>query len=53
MNEKIIENIDYTGTDKKVDKLINEVCLYMVGFSRNYIENEIKKAYLFAREAHH
>ncbi len=45
--------IDYTEVDKKVDKLIAWVCLYMNEFGEKFIDKEIKKAYLFAREAHH
>lgn len=45
--------IDYTSIDKKVDKLIKNVCIYLSDLSPDYIANEIKKAYLFAREAHH
>lgn len=53
MEQKIDVEIDYASVDKKVDKLIKNVCLYLSGLSPDYIENEIKKAYLFAREAHH
>lgn len=45
--------IDYTSVDKKVDKLIKNVCIYSSDLSPDYIANEIKKAYLFARDAHH
>ncbi len=53
MESQEIKEIDYTSVDKKIDKLIKEVCLYLNEFSPEYVENEIKKAYLFAREAHH
>ncbi len=46
-------SIDYSLVDKKVDKLIKNICLYLSELSPEYIENEVKKAYLFAREAHH
>ena len=38
---------------RQFDKLIKNVCLYLSELSPDYIENEIKKAYLFARDAHH
>lgn len=51
--ETINQEIDYTGVDKKVEKLISKVCLYLKDVSPDYIHNEITKAYIFARDAHH
>lgn len=45
--------INYMNVDKKIEKLIKNVCLYLSDFSPEYIANEIKKAYIFARDAHH
>lgn len=45
--------IDYSWTDKKVDKIIKQVAIYAPHLSYDYIVNEIKKAYIFARDAHH
>ncbi len=45
--------INYSQVDKKVEKLVKNVSLYLHDLSLEYIENEIKKAYLFARDAHH
>lgn len=45
--------INYSNVDKKVEKLIKNVCLYLTEFSPEYVSNEIKKAYIFARDAHH
>ncbi|MGE4443992.1 MAG: bifunctional (p)ppGpp synthetase/guanosine-3',5'-bis(diphosphate) 3'-pyrophosphohydrolase [Candidatus Altimarinota bacterium] len=53
MEQNVEIKVDYTSVDKKVDKLIKNVCLYLSELSPDYIENEIKKAYLFARDAHH
>ena len=43
---------DYTKIDKKVDNIIEKVSLYMNNLNKDYIKNEIYKAYLYAREAH-
>lgn len=53
METNIEIEIDYSQIDKKVEKLINQVSLYLKDFSYDYIKNEINKAYLFARVAHH
>lgn len=44
---------DYLKIDKKVELLINQVILYLKDFSRDYVSNEINKAYLYAKDAHH
>lgn len=44
---------DYLKIDKKVELLINQVILYLKDFSRDYVSNEINKAYLYAKNAHH
>ncbi len=44
---------DYLKIDKKVELLINQVVLYLKDFSRDYVSNEINKAYLYAKNAHH
>lgn len=43
---------NYTHIDKKIDMLIKKAGVYLSNISPEQIENEIKKAYLFAREAH-
>lgn len=43
---------DYSKIDKKVEKIIKEVCIYMKSLNTTFIWDEIKKAYLFARDAH-
>lgn len=53
METNINSEFDYSAVDKKVDKLIKKVRIYLSDFSQDFIENEINKAYLFAREAHH
>jgi hypothetical protein len=53
MEQNVEIKVDYTSVDKKVDKLIKNVCLYLSELSPDYIQNEIKKAYIFARDAHH
>lgn len=50
---KEIQDIDYSSIDKKVDKLIKKVCLYLTNDTQEHIRSEIMKAYLFARDAHH
>lgn len=45
--------INYSSVDRKVEKLVKNVSAYLHELSPEYIDNEIKKAYLFARDAHH
>lgn len=45
--------IDYTIADKKVEKLIKESSKYLTMLPYETIQHEIKKAYIFARDAHH
>lgn len=42
---------DYTSIDNKVKNIIKTVCLYS-DFEEHYIESEIWKAYIYARDAH-
>jgi hypothetical protein len=51
--DKNISDINYTSVDKKIDKLIHKICLYLSDISPEYIKDEINKAYIFAKEAHH
>ena len=53
METNINKEIDYSNVDKKIEKLIKRVSLYLHDLSPDYIANEINKAYLFARDAHH
>jgi len=46
-------HIDYTAVDQKVDAIIKIVCEYVTELSPKVIEMEIKKAYEFAKKAHH
>ncbi len=43
---------NYKKIDKKVDLIIKKVSKYMWNLNFEYIESEIKKAYLYARDAH-
>ena len=43
---------DYSAVDILVDEIIETVAGYMKGISRAFIEAELRKAYLFARDAH-
>lgn len=43
---------DYSTIDKKIDKIIKQVSLYIVNLDEGFIYDEIYKAYLFARDAH-
>lgn len=55
MDEKVSpthETYDYTFIDKKVDKIIKQVSGYLSDVSYENINSEIKKAYLYAKEAH-
>jgi len=52
MNTSSDIEVDYTKLDKKVEKIIKRVNLYMPSLSKEYISNEIKKAYIYARDAH-
>jgi len=42
----------YADIDKKIDKIIKIACSYISVFLPETIEKEIKKAYIFAKEAH-
>lgn len=44
---------DYTLVDKKVQKLIKWAGEYLENLEKKTIEEEIMKAYIFARDAHH
>ena len=46
-----LEN-SYSKIDKKVDKIIKKASKYLNNFEENFIKNEIKKAYLYAKNAH-
>jgi hypothetical protein len=48
--EKTLE-FDYTSINKKVDKIIKKSAGYLSA-PYDFLEIEIKKAYLYAREAH-
>ncbi len=43
---------DYTAVDRIVDDIISVVIAYMDGISHDFIRSEIRKAYIFARDAH-
>lgn len=43
---------DYTSLEKKVDKIIKLSASYLVDLSYSYIENQVKKAYIYSRDAH-
>ena len=43
---------DYSKIDKKVDEIIDIVALYMKNLNKDYVRDEIYKAYLYARDAH-
>jgi len=45
-------NIDYGYIDKKIDLLIVKAKTYLKNEDESFIEVEIKKAYIYAREAH-
>ena len=42
----------YNQIDKKIDRIINEVSKYMKSIDKKVINDKIKKAYLYSREAH-
>jgi hypothetical protein len=50
IKEKLSE-FDYLSVDKKVDKIIKISANYLIA-PLDYLEKEIKKAYIYAREAH-
>jgi hypothetical protein len=43
---------DYSKIDKKVDKIVKNISLYMRNLNKDYIKKEVYKAYLYARDAH-
>jgi guanosine-3',5'-bis(diphosphate) 3'-pyrophosphohydrolase len=50
--EKIkIEN-SYLKISIKVEKIIKKVSKYLTDFDKEFVEQEIKKAYLYAKDAH-
>ncbi len=51
-NNNIIAMEKYKKIDKKVDNIIKKVSKYMWNLNFEYIESEIKKAYIYARDAH-
>lgn len=51
-NTTLIAPVDYSKVEKIVDDIIEVVYGYMTGVSREHIEIEIRRAYIFARDAH-
>lgn len=43
---------DYSAIDKKVDKIVKLSASYLVWFTYEFIDKQVKQAYLFARDAH-
>lgn len=43
---------DYSLINKKVDKIIKISTSYLISIDKKYIEEQIMKAYIFARDAH-
>jgi hypothetical protein len=43
---------DYSKIDKKVERIIKIVSSYITNLDKNFIKEEILKAYLYARDAH-
>jgi len=43
---------DYSEIDKKVDIIVEKVSLYMKNINKDFIRDEIYKAYIYARDAH-
>ena len=43
---------NYSSVDKKVEKIINIVIWYITNLDKNFIREEILKAYLYSRDAH-
>jgi hypothetical protein len=43
---------DYSTIDKKVAKIVKKAQSYMKNISPDFVEQEINKAYLYARDAH-
>lgn len=48
----VTTSTDYTKVDIIVEEIIDTVADYMTGVSREIIQEEIQKAYIFARNAH-
>jgi (p)ppGpp synthase/HD superfamily hydrolase len=48
----ILPPTDYSAIDKKVAKIIKKAQSYMKNTSPDFVEKEINKAYLYARDAH-
>ncbi len=46
------EKIDYSKIDIKVEKIIKDTSKYLKIFEKDFIEKEIQKAYIYARDAH-
>jgi GTP pyrophosphokinase len=44
--------MSYTKIDKKVESIIRKVKKYMTAFSPAHIQDEIWRAYIYARDAH-
>jgi GTP diphosphokinase / guanosine-3',5'-bis(diphosphate) 3'-diphosphatase len=52
-NQKVdSKNYDFSKIDKKVEKIIKDVCIYIKNSNKEYIEEQINKAYLYAKDAH-
>jgi (p)ppGpp synthase/HD superfamily hydrolase len=45
-------NINYIEVDKKIDLIISKAKTYLQKEDESFIELEIKKAYIYARDAH-
>ncbi len=45
-------NYDYSEIDKAIDFIIKKACIYIKDETNIFIEGEIRKAYIYARESH-
>jgi len=54
MSEKkeIFKQYDYSKIDRRVDQIIKKTSKYLTIFEKSFIEEEILKAYYYARDAH-
>ena len=52
MLTNIIDDYDYKDVDKVIDFIIDEALTYIKDESKIFIEWEIRKAYIYSREAH-
>lgn len=50
--DSVVDTYNYSQLEKKIDKIIDCVCAYIPNSNKQYITEQIYKAYFYAKDAH-